>query len=284
MFRRYDLSMVDESLWTPANSEAVQRCRAALDAHDLASALLAIEDTEESLKTQVLVMLEHWAGLVRELLESSTTMTETDALRLVLVEQQELMGDGEAFYDPRNCYLSDVLSRRSGMPILLSSIWLIVARLAGIRAEGIGMPGHFIIRIGEDEDGLIDPFGGGRPLNIHRCAVIVKRLSGLEWDTDFLQPVSDEAIAARVVRNLQLCHHRNKQRVPLYRMARFNALLLPECPAAQLLHGQVAEMIDLEPLAIPIYRSVVSRYPKSREARMAKERIEELECEAPELH
>ena len=229
----------------PAN---VTCCRAAHAG--LAVALLVIEGVDSKRHRETIDTLRQWGLEVKQLQVEEPWMPPEESLRRILVDRHGLRGEGEAFYEPRNCHLSEVVIRRQGMPILLSAVWLIVARLVGLDAVGIGMPGHFIIRVRESEI-LIDPFGGGRTLDVERCAVIVKRLSGLEWTERFLEPASQEAIATRVVRNLQLCHHRTRNRIPLYRMARFNALLTPECVAAQLLHGQVAEMIELEPLAIP---------------------------------
>ena len=276
-------NMVEESLWTPADGEAVKRCRAAVNEHDLATALLEVEHVNGSMQDTGLATLGRWADEVRAGLKTSSEVVRV--LQEVLVERHGLKGEGEDFYDPRNCYLTEVIARRRGMPILLSSIWLIVARMVGIEAHGIGMPGHFIIRVGSAGRGqLIDPFGGGRALSIDRCATIVNRLSGLDWDPDFLSATSDESIVTRVARNLQICHHRRKARMKLYRMARFNALLMNHCPAAQLLHGQVAEMIDLEPLAVPIYRALINEHPKTSEAKVALDRIRALEFEGPDVH
>jgi regulator of sirC expression with transglutaminase-like and TPR domain len=62
--------------------------------------------------------------------------------------------------------LPDVLRRRRGLPILLSTVWTEVARRAEVPAYGVGLPGHFVVGIG-DPDGtrvLVDPFTGGRLL------------------------------------------------------------------------------------------------------------------------
>jgi regulator of sirC expression with transglutaminase-like and TPR domain len=62
--------------------------------------------------------------------------------------------------------LPDVLRRRRGLPILLSTVWTEVARRAEVPAYGVGLPGHFVVGVG-DPDGtrvLVDPFTGGRLL------------------------------------------------------------------------------------------------------------------------
>ena len=284
MLHRYDGVVKEQSLWGPADTEAVARCKSALLEGDLGLALLAVEGAPTSTCIEVLDTLKVWASTVRCLLERDKTLSPWQALQAVLVERHELVGDAESFYDPKNCHLSEVIERRQGMPILLSSVWLIVARMAGLDAVGIGMPGHFIIRLGGKNGTLVDPFGQGRILSVDRCATMVRRLSELEWQDSFLDETTDEGMVERVVRNLQICHHRQKERLSLYRMARFNALLSPELPAAQLLHAQVAEWVDLQPLAIPIYRMLMSQHRGTEEALLAADRIKELELDGPEIH
>jgi regulator of sirC expression with transglutaminase-like and TPR domain len=68
------------------------------------------------------------------------------------------------YADLRSSLLHEVLRRRRGLPILLSVVWLEVARRVGIPAYGVGLPGHFVVAIGQP-DGysvLVDPYAGGR--------------------------------------------------------------------------------------------------------------------------
>jgi regulator of sirC expression with transglutaminase-like and TPR domain len=44
--------------------------------------------------------------------------------------------------------LHTVLRRRRGLPILLSVVWIEVARRAGARVYGVALPGHFVVGIG----------------------------------------------------------------------------------------------------------------------------------------
>ena len=55
-------------------------------------------------------------------------------------------GNREHYDDPRNSCLNEVLDRRTGIPITLALVYIEVARRAGMRAEGINFPGHFLVR------------------------------------------------------------------------------------------------------------------------------------------
>ena len=71
-------------------------------------------------------------------------------------------GNEDDYYDPRNSFLNDVLDRRTGIPITLSTVCIEVARRAGLSVTGIGLPGHFLIQVdGSRGQTLLDPFYGG---------------------------------------------------------------------------------------------------------------------------
>ncbi|MEO0947819.1 MAG: transglutaminase-like domain-containing protein, partial [Cyanobacteria bacterium J06641_5] len=55
-------------------------------------------------------------------------------------------GNTEDYYDPRNSFLDEVLTRRCGIPIALSLVYIEVARRLQFPMVGIGLPGHFLIR------------------------------------------------------------------------------------------------------------------------------------------
>lgn len=88
------------------------------------------------------------------------------ALNRFLFVDEGFHGNRDDYYDPRNSFLDQVLERRRGIPISLSLLYLEVARQVGIRAFGVGFPGHFLVRVGEGGSTLVlDPFAGGMSLD-----------------------------------------------------------------------------------------------------------------------
>lgn len=83
-----------------------------------------------------------------------------EALNHYLFEEQAFAGNEADYYDPRNSMLHQVLARRTGIPITLSIVYMEVGRRAGLRVEGVGLPGHFLVRAsaGEGSGVLVDPF------------------------------------------------------------------------------------------------------------------------------
>ena len=142
---------------------------------------------------------------------------EESPRRLVTTLNEYLFGElafhGNAvdYYDPRNSYLNDVMDRGTGIPITLSLLYIELARRVGLHLEGVGLPGHFVVRYPlEDEELLLDPFNGGAILSIEDCADWVRQLYGnsLSFSPDLLRPASRRDIVRRLLANLKGCYLR----------------------------------------------------------------------------
>jgi regulator of sirC expression with transglutaminase-like and TPR domain len=90
---------------------------------------------------------------------------EAAACAELLGRRHGFAGDREKYDDPRNSMLDVVLERRRGLPILLSAVYVEVARRAEVPLVGVGLPGHFVVgHFGATPPLLLDPFGGGGPV------------------------------------------------------------------------------------------------------------------------
>lgn len=117
------------------------------------------------------------ARRVTELRAGADRTTDAQVLADVLGREEGFGGAGGDYDDPENSFLDRVIERRRGLPILLSIVWIEVARAAGIEARGVPFPGHYSVFVGpsgDDGDGVyVDPFTGGRELSgeevLRRC-------------------------------------------------------------------------------------------------------------------
>jgi regulator of sirC expression with transglutaminase-like and TPR domain len=112
-------------------------------------------------------------------------------------------GNTDHYREPDNSYLDQVLRRRVGIPISLSVLTMEVGRRLGVPLDGVGMPGHFLVRHRADPATFLDPFGGGRRLDAAACREIFTTLGGTAWSDDYLAPVGPRAILTRMLLNLQ---------------------------------------------------------------------------------
>jgi regulator of sirC expression with transglutaminase-like and TPR domain len=126
-------------------------------------------------------------------------------------------GNTADYYDPRNSFLAEVLERRVGIPITLSVLTIEVARRIGVGAVGVGFPGHFLVRI-DDDDGptslILDPFNGGAELDRPALESLLARTAGPEprLDEASLAACSKRAILTRMLNNLAGIYERSGDR------------------------------------------------------------------------
>ena len=271
-----------EELWSPADERAVAACGRALANDDLAGALLAADGASPLRAAEARAQLAAWTDELMERRAGPEAGARATALRVVL---GGLSGDARDYYDARNAMLSEVIERGHGMPVLLSSVWIIVGRGAGIPVEGVGLPGHFIVRVCGSRPVVVDPFHGGRPLAVHECRALVSKLTPREaaWRDEWLEATPSRAILLRVLRNLALCHARAKDDVGRFRATRFAAELDPDAPRAALMHAHTCDELGLARLAVARYRALADRFSGTEEAGWAARRADEI-GDTPPVH
>ena len=128
------------------------------------------------------------------------------AIDYVLFSARGFRGNSEAYQDPRISYLDEVVQRRIGIPITLSLVYMEIAQRVGLQCDGIGYPGHFIVRY-ETEHGqvYVDPFQQGARLDREE---LLSRLQGVHTGgpspESFLAAVTRRQILQRMLNNLHL--------------------------------------------------------------------------------
>ncbi|MET7619417.1 transglutaminase-like domain-containing protein [Streptomyces sp. NPDC005408] len=131
--------------------------------------------------------------------------------------------------------LQEVLRRRRGLPILLSVIWIEVARRAGAPVYGVALPGHFVVGFGDpaatDEQVLVDPFGGGRLLTGPDAELLVAGATGAPLDPSMLSPADPLDVVLRILNNIRAWAAARPERSDVALWAVDLSLLLPSHPA-----------------------------------------------------
>jgi regulator of sirC expression with transglutaminase-like and TPR domain len=133
------------------------------------------------------------------------------ALNALLFAEEGFRGNREAYYDPRNSFLNQVLDRRLGIPITLSVVYIEVAARAGVTVRGIGLPGHFVVRLEHGGTArLLDPFNAGAGLGEREAHELVRQAHGADapFDPAHLAPVGTRQILVRMLMNLKAIYAR----------------------------------------------------------------------------
>ncbi|MFF1547742.1 tetratricopeptide repeat protein [Streptomyces sp. NPDC058291] len=117
-------------------------------------------------------------------------------------------GGSDADYDRlESSLLHQVLTRRRGLPILLSVVWVEVARRAGAPVHGVALPGHFVVGFGPAGDVerqvLVDPFDGGRVLTGGDAEQLVTGATGARLEPSMLAPAEPLDVVMRILNNIR---------------------------------------------------------------------------------
>jgi regulator of sirC expression with transglutaminase-like and TPR domain len=165
----------------------------------------------------------------REAVSDDAPLEErVEALRRYLHETCDFHGNTEDYYDPDNSFFSSVLIRRTGIPITLALVYLIVGRRIGVPLVGIGMPMHFLIGFrATASHRYLDPFFGGREVSRGECLLLLER-AGFEPAEDYLRPAPVVGILERMARNLTVIYQNGARERELRLARRFVTLLTGE--------------------------------------------------------
>ena len=172
-----------------------------------AALILACEEYPQLEISPYLDMLDNMAEVAAQhLLPSDSPIQTVTKINTVLFEIFEFRGASGEYYDPRNSFFNDVLDRRIGIPITLSTVYMEVSRRLNIPIVGVGMPGHFIVKYSDRrEEIFLDPFNRGEILTHDDCRNRIYERYGdsVEFTDRLLGRVTHRQILWRMLNNLK---------------------------------------------------------------------------------
>lgn len=180
------------------------------------AAIAVAQDEYPQLDPQaVLAEIDALADRLRRRLHADVApMQKLRLLNRYFFNELGFAGNVNDYYDRRNSYLSDVLRSRRGIPITLALLYVELANQLGLQAQGVGFPGHFLVKLHMPKgEVVIDPFSGqslSREDLDERLAPY-RRQRGLVGDFEaplglFLQAAPPRDTLARMLRNLKEIH------------------------------------------------------------------------------
>ena len=135
--------------------------------------------------------------------ESKNSTYVISLLNEFLFDDEKFQGDLDDYYNPKNNFLNYVLEKKSGIPITLCIIYTEIAKYANLDLKIVGFPSHVIVKY--EEKIILDPFNRGRLLELEDLQDILYQNYGdsVEFETEYLNQISDEKIIIRMLRNLK---------------------------------------------------------------------------------
>ncbi|GAA1929129.1 transglutaminase-like domain-containing protein [Streptomyces durmitorensis] len=175
-------------------------------------------------------LAEQLAEQLAERLPDQATGPRSWALALaeLLGQRYGFKGRPGDYQRLQSVLLHEVLRRRRGLPILLSVVWIEVARRAGAPVHGVALPGHFVVGFGtRDDQVLANPFAGGDVLSRTDAELMVAGATGAPLAPSMLSPAGPLDIVLRVLNNIRAWAAARPERSDVALWAVELSLLLP---------------------------------------------------------
>lgn len=253
-----------------------------------AALLVAAEEYEGLDVRSYLVRLDEMGVALRGRLEEEPRPERAImALNRYLFQEQGFRGNTEEYYDARNSYLNEVLDRKTGIPITLSTVYMEVARRAGLEVEGVGLPGHFVVRVQMPSRSLlVDPFHGGSLLTEHDCQERLDRIfdGKVKLEPKMLHPCRRKEMLERILRNLKAIYLRDEDKDRALRVVDLLVRIQPGSAEDLRDRGVLYAALDCYGHAARDLESYLALAPQARDAEELQARVASLRQQAARLN
>ena len=171
-------------------------------------------------------LLDEMAQEVRDRIGPRASGEETvKTLNRYLFAEQGFKGNTKNYYEVENTYLNRVIDRRTGIPISLSIVYLLIGKRLHLPVHGIGMPGHFLVKYESDRYKIfVDCFNGGALLTEKNCQRFLTE-AGYGFDERYLQHSAVRAILSRMLKNLLAIYAKLDDSLRQTRLTKFMEIL-----------------------------------------------------------
>lgn len=143
-----------------------------------------------------------------------------------LFEEKGFHGNKADYFQPDNSYFDTVLEQRTGIPITLSVLCILLGHRLDLPIDGIGLPGHFVAKYNTPHDAVFfDPFNEGRVLTPEACVEMVKGF-GIKFEESFLLPVTHREILIRMLHNLVMIYNRTHDTEKAEQLTEYSRILM----------------------------------------------------------
>lgn len=212
------------------------------------------------------------------------------ALNRFAFEEANFHGNQKNYYDPRNSLLSCVIDDRRGIPITLSVVYMELGRRAGLEVEGVGLPGHFVVRVrasveGTEVTALVDPFNR-RVLGEDDCQQLLDSVYGgqLALSEEHLRASAPREILARILRNLKAVYAQGRRFRRALSVVERILLVEPEAHAERRDRGALLGQLGRYHEAVAEMLAYLDADGQAPDAALVQEQLKKLRLQAAALN
>lgn len=159
------------------------------------------------------------------------------SLTRLLFQQEKFKGNKQDYMNPDNSYLNKVLEHKTGLPITLSALCVLVSSRLGLPIVGVGLPGHYIVKYNLPKDSVyFDPFHQGRLLSRADCIQIVEQF-GQTFEEHFLSQATNKETLIRMMNNLVQVYQSTNELEKAETLSGYIKILLNPSPLSEKTRG-----------------------------------------------
>jgi regulator of sirC expression with transglutaminase-like and TPR domain len=172
------------------------------------TALLVAAESDPSIDVEAeLRRIAAWGDQLHSRMEPGwNNLQKLARLRSFLFEELGFRGDRIDYFSPSNSLLHEVMERRRGIPLTLGIVMLEIGWRIGMPLEGVGFPGHFLVRLaGEPGDLLLDPYARGMSVHEEDCRhMLLESTQGrMDYDPSLVASIGKREMILRLLNNLK---------------------------------------------------------------------------------
>jgi regulator of sirC expression with transglutaminase-like and TPR domain len=158
-----------------------------------------------------------------EMNENLTALEQVKVFNNIFYDIHSFKGNLDDYHNPDNSFIDRVLEKRTGNPLSISIIYMLVAQSVDLPIMGINLPEHFVLAyMGErfDTESMkihfdqplfyINAFSGGAVFSSKEINDFLLKL-GMEPMPDFFVPCSHTDIVIRMLNNLLIAYEQSDQ-------------------------------------------------------------------------
>lgn len=240
------------------------------------AALVIAAETDEAVDIEAaLHLLDQLAQRFEDSLEGNSGFGISVSRLIEFIHNIEgFSGNVRDYYDPSNSYLNRVLSNKVGIPITLAIVHISLGQRLEVPVHGVNFPGHFLVKYGNENRLLIDPFSG-RILSEPDCGTLLKQIAGPKATLrpHYFDVATNKDILLRILDNLKQIFWRKKLWEESRKCIERQQLLRPTQDEYTVQLGAVFEMQGNLNLAQMTYAGVVQDSEDNQARELASKRL-----------
>ena len=178
--------------------------------------------------------------------ESASAKVKREALHRYLFEENGFHGGRMEYYHAANSHMNSVIDDREGLPITLSILYMELGKRIGMKVDGIGLPGHFVVKhvINRKEHQLVDVFERGELLSDNDAKLIVASYANRALRDADLEAQTSTQVLGRVINNLIGVAGKQQDAEAIYRYCEALVAINPESADYRMLRSRIRAMTD----------------------------------------